>query len=370
MKILLVISLCCILTTILIFLSGPLLDIINIRIIERNWRSGQEDSTIGELEKTVKTIYAIREMCGDLCNTTKQIKPGHFIGTVTAKVDCATLFKSPVFHTSALLPPQSLQQLPPDIQDMYSYQGRVETHDWYWDAATDGGGWSAEPKVFTKDEVQKFMNSFLNGTPIDTYQNGSNMVSAAADFMNLTDKTVLVIGTQQPWLEAVLLTKSPRKIVTLEYGHYLSEYPGHSFIRPDDFRKKYLNGTLDKFDAVFSFSSIEHSGLGRYGDALNPWGDILAIAESWCVTSPEAFLALSVPTRVIFSTGPGSDILEYNAHRIYGPVMYPFLTTNWHFVFPSKDSDRVNPASSAAGQNGELWSWSPVFVFKKYQQQR
>ena len=57
--------------------------------------------------------------------------------------------------------------------------------------------------------------------------------------------------------------------------------------------------------------------LGRYGDALNPWGDILAIAESWCVTSPEAFLALSVPTRVIFSTGPGSDILEYNAHRIY-----------------------------------------------------
>ena len=41
---------------------------------------------IGELEKTVKTIYAIREMCGDLCNTTKQIKPGHFIGTVTAKV--------------------------------------------------------------------------------------------------------------------------------------------------------------------------------------------------------------------------------------------------------------------------------------------
>ena len=48
--------------------------------------TGQEDSTIGELEKTVKTIYAIREMCGDLCNTTKQIKPGHFIGTVTAKV--------------------------------------------------------------------------------------------------------------------------------------------------------------------------------------------------------------------------------------------------------------------------------------------
>ena len=48
--------------------------------------AGQEDSTIGELEKTVRTIYAIREMCGDLCNTTKEIIPGYFIGTVTAKV--------------------------------------------------------------------------------------------------------------------------------------------------------------------------------------------------------------------------------------------------------------------------------------------
>ena len=44
---------------------------------------------------------------------------------------------------------------------------------------------------------------------------------------------------------------------------------------------------------------------------------------------------------MIFSAGPGSDILEYNAHRIYGPVMYPFLTTNWHFVFPSKGKEHI-----------------------------
>ena len=35
------------------------------------------------------------------------------------------------------------------------------------------------------------------------------------------------------------------------------------------------------FDAVVSFSSIEHSGLGRYGDALNPWGDLIASAQAW-----------------------------------------------------------------------------------------
>ena len=97
----------------------------------------------------------------------------------------------------------------------------------------------------------------------------------------MTDKIVLVIGTQTPWVEAVLLSKKPRKVMTLEYGHYLryiasmplsisylslfiSEYPGFSFIRPDEFRARFLDGTLDTFDAIFSYSSIEHSGLGEF----------------------------------------------------------------------------------------------------------
>ena len=70
---------------------------------------------------------------------------------------------------------------------------------------------------------------------------------------------------------------------------------------------------------------------GRYGDPLNPWADILAVAEAWCVTSKEAKLALSVPSYV-----EGDDIIQYNAHRIYGPVMYPFLVTNWEYVWPSR----------------------------------
>jgi hypothetical protein len=29
----------------------------------------------------------------------------------------------------------------------------------------------------------------------------------AADYVNIAGKTVLVIGTQRPWLEAILITK-------------------------------------------------------------------------------------------------------------------------------------------------------------------
>ena len=38
------------------------------------------------MAKTMKKIKAIRELCDDLCDTSKKIKPGEFLGTVTAKV--------------------------------------------------------------------------------------------------------------------------------------------------------------------------------------------------------------------------------------------------------------------------------------------
>jgi hypothetical protein len=49
-----------------------------------------------------------------------------------------------------------------------------------------------------------------------------------------------------------------------------------SILDPTEMSEKFLAGKLEKFDAVVSFSSIEHSGLGRYGDGLNPWADLVA----------------------------------------------------------------------------------------------
>ena len=41
-----------------------------------------------------------------------------------------------------------------------------------------------------------------------------------------------------------------------------SEFENWEFWKPKEFRKKYLAGTLEKFDFVFTYSSVEHSGLG------------------------------------------------------------------------------------------------------------
>jgi len=55
---------------------------------------------------------------------------------------------------------------------------------------------------------------------------------------------------------------------------------------------------------------IEHIGLERYGDPLDPQGDIKAISELKRVSAPNGTLLFVVPL------GEHS-IIQYNAHRIY-----------------------------------------------------
>lgn len=54
---------------------------------------------------------------------------------------------------------------------------------------------------------------------------------------------------------------------------------------------------------------VEHIGLGRYGDPLDPAGDLRAMAELRRVLAPGGDLLFVVPV--------GTPLLMFNAHRIY-----------------------------------------------------
>jgi SAM-dependent methyltransferase len=56
---------------------------------------------------------------------------------------------------------------------------------------------------------------------------------------------------------------------------------------------------------------IEHVGLGRYGDPINPVGSQLAAAELQRVLQPGGRLFLSVPV--------GRERVCFNAHRVFSP---------------------------------------------------
>jgi hypothetical protein len=65
---------------------------------------------------------------------------------------------------------------------------------------------------------------------------------------------------------------------------------------------------------------LEHIGLGRYGDPIDPCGYRLALNELERVLSPGGRLFLSVPV--------GKAITWFNAHRIFTPSHLPSLLPN------------------------------------------
>lgn len=61
--------------------------------------------------------------------------------------------------------------------------------------------------------------------------------------------------------------------------------------------------------------ALEHFGLGRYGDGVDPnaWRD--GLNEMQRILEPNGILYLSVPI--------GNEVLEFNAHRIFSPMTVP-----------------------------------------------
>ena len=65
--------------------------------------------------------------------------------------------------------------------------------------------------------------------------------------------------------------------------------------------------------SISCMHTIEHIGLGRYGDPLDPLGDQTALRELQRVVAPGGSLLVVVPV--------GQPRVQYNAHRIYDPQM-------------------------------------------------
>ena len=55
-----------------------------------------------------------------------------------------------------------------------------------------------------------------------------------------------------------------KHITTIDYVNMMSEDPRITVLHATEFNAKFLRNELPEFDAIISYSSLEHSGLGRY----------------------------------------------------------------------------------------------------------
>ena len=97
-----------------------------------------------------------------------------------------------------------------------------------------------------------------------------------------------------------------------------------------------------QFDVILSISSLEHDGLGRCGDPVDPDADLRSMSKTRQMLSPEGLLFLAVPI--------GRDCVMWNAHRVYGRTRLQRLLEGWTVVgfFGDYGQGKYNPPCSPA----------------------
>jgi len=148
------------------------------------------------------------------------------------------------------------------------------------------------------------------------------------------------------------------KITTLEYAKISTNHEQVNVLTPNEFRKAYLKGTLPSFDAMVTYSSIEHSGLGRYGDSLNPWADLITMAKTWCVMKSKGRALIGVPS--------GLDKVIFNTNKNYGPIMYAHLFANWDIVHSEfQEIKDESDFKTFCEQDHIDWCYQPITIIEK-----
>ena len=149
------------------------------------------------------------------------------------------------------------------------------------------------------------------------------------------------------------------------YANITSRY---DIVTMDELRSKNL-----KYDIIFSYSSIEHDGLGRYGDPINPKGDIVAMFEFYHMlsyaTNKDGYLFLGIPVTQ-------NDHLVSNSHRLYGPcrlnkILFQYNLWKVLDVFGSNENEKYMTIEDAILNkrifvgNRDAWEHQPIFAMKK-----
>jgi hypothetical protein len=314
-------------------LSILLFILLQNRAVVRSPSSIQKSDTgVEHPQDTVARLEYLRSKCGELCDTSRVIiEKENGFGQTTAQVNCKWLMSEELIDASDSGAPYDV---PSEFMKDYTMDGRVEFRRHPQHLKQIHLESTVSKEHWRKETVEAYKAKALAGdfTGFGNYgPQATRSVFQGLQATGIENMTVLVVGSKRPWLESLCLAAGARRVITLEYGILETDHPQLKTYTPNEFRTSYLEGKLEAFDAAVSYSSVEHSGLGRYGDALNPWGDLMAVARISCVIKDDGLLFLGVPS--------GKDCVCFNAHRIYGRVRYPFLVTNWKKIdsFTSRD---------------------------------
>lgn len=214
-----------------------------------------------------------------------------------------------LFYLSAIPP----RHIPKEMYNDYTLGNQIPVVDMYLNDSYS----SEQPILFTKNSIDFYLQKAQN-RELGYYGATDLYLYKMLGKYPIEGKTVAIIGTVIPWYEAIVLAFGGHPF-TIEYNKIVSEDPRVEVTTAEEFERN-----PRKFDVILSISSIEHDGLGRYGDPVDPHADLETMKKMKAMLNEKGLFFLAVPI--------GKDALYWNAHRVYGRLRLPLLLEGWKVI--------------------------------------
>lgn len=228
-------------------------------------------------------------------------------------------------------------EIPAEMRDEFTLGGEIPVLKCYWnDVNSRPLKWTPRSFWWSPAKAARKVSRYYGDTDAWLYE--------ALEKYSIRGRDAVVVGSEMPWYECICSQYGAR-ITTIEYRRIDCRIPGLTVLTPDEYARQ-----PRAFDVAVSISSLEHDGLGRYGDPINPRGDLQSMQKLRQLLKPDGLLLLAVPV--------GPDALVWNAQRIYGRRRLPLLLDGWETLaaFGFREDLFAQPLG--------VWENQPVFVLR------
>jgi len=207
--------------------------------------------------------------------------------------------------------PPPMNTIPKEFISAYTQDNAIPVLYRYFDESSCFGKNIHNSKKDYKRVFRKLKNKTFR-----YYKENIQSFYKAFEKYSFKDKTVLIWGLAGCNCEAMSLWQGASEFFVVDYNSPVCEHEKITVLTHQQLTERNI-----QTDIAISYSSFEHDGLGRYGDPLNPNGDIEAMMSARKYLKDNGLLFLGVQE--------GLDCIVWNAHRIYGEKRLPLLLNGW-----------------------------------------
>ncbi len=149
---------------------------------------------------------------------------------------------------------------------------------------------------FRNPPKDKFLRLLYSWMPIPKYELITNErmveIPFTLQFLNLAkQQKILEFGCHASYLSLQLASLGHR-VTGVDLNTYAFTHPNFTFVQGDLLVKKLPK---ESFDTIITISTVEHCGLGVYGDAKKEQGDVEVVTELYRLLKPKGQFVITVP---------------------------------------------------------------------------